>query len=489
MSILVDARELTDDNKTNIYECLMFKRKPKKKMRGKFIPGPPVKFYMKESEFQAISEASSQAKDRSVIVPGEDIKEDSNSKEKTSNENLYRIPFSFANVITGSYKNAKLERPDIALEFRGKLRDHQVPVVERAMRYLKDYCSTTLGLYTGFGKTVTAAYLSCHLKKRICILYPATALGPQWEKVFKDNTNCSTWLVGESKEKTSKPTSSYIPDVIICLDERWQKIPEYLRDMVGTLVVDEAHMFCTETAVPCILAFRPQYLIQCTATPTREDELHLMLWSLGGMHIIYTIYDRPFVVMKINTGIRPSSKMKGPDFHWSEYEHSILMNKDRNRIIMSIVRGDIGEHKVAALSTRKDHVKELYDISTQAGIPCDFMMGTKKGYKDSNFLIGSFSKIGVGFDEANFCKDYGGTPIDTIMVVGTVRSVSRLEQGVGRAFRAESPRIYHFVDEGKVFESQWKDVVPWYKQRKCIIIEYRVAFAGKSIFLEEMKRC
>jgi hypothetical protein len=43
-------------------------------------------------------------------------------------------------------------------------------------------------------------------------------------------------------------------------------------------------------------------------------------------------------------------------------------------------------------------------------------MGQKKGYNDSHVLVGTVSKMGVGFDEANVCENFQGVKSDTLVL-------------------------------------------------------------------------
>jgi hypothetical protein len=89
------------------------------------------------------------------------------------------------------------------------------------------------------------------------------------------------------------------------------------------------------------------------------------------------------------------------------------------------------------------------------------MAGHRKHYHDSKILIGTISKIGTGFDEQSACIDFSGERINMLILMGTTKSDTVVEQVLGRAFRADLPHIIIFVDNVQVVKRHWYVIKKW----------------------------
>lgn len=381
-------------------------------------------------------------------------------------ENIH-LPYLFAASLFRINPNLDIPYPTTRLSFTGTLRPNQIPVEAEAWDQLEKYGTSTLGLYPGFGKTILGAMLSSRAKLITCVLVHREILTGQWKKTFEDNTNASVWIVGE---RNPPP----ICDVIICMDTRWDKIPREMRDAIGFLIIDEAHAFCTPTHVSCLLAFHPKYITLCSGSLERDDGLHSMMYAIAGDHGVFRESNKPFNVMKILTNTKPIRRKNR--FGGVDYPHLVettLMDPRRNRIILETVARNT-QFKILILTSLRDHATMLHNEIDQMGIPCDYLCGTKKGYKDSTVLVGTTSKIGTGFDPATSCPSYSGRPFDLLLLVCSMKKSSMLTQNVGRIFRSEFPVVIHFVDNDDIFKNHWYKARKWYLARGGIITDHHV---------------
>ena len=360
------------------------------------------------------------------------------------------IPFSFKNII-----------------FTGSLRDYQISVEQEAYEQLQKYGTSTLGLHPGFGKTILGASLASKLKLLTVILVHREILTTQWKKTFTDVTNSNVWIVGEKY-----PPVEY--DVIICMDTRWQQISNDIRDNVGFLIIDEAHAFCTPSHVFCLLSFHPKFILVETGTLERDDNMHNMIYSICGSHGIYRQSTKPFNVMKIITNTKPIRKFnRMGNVDWISLVQNTLMDERRNDIILNIISKNLSR-KILILTSLKDHATLLYDGMISRKVSCDFLCGTKKGYIDSNVLIGTTSKIGTGFDPATSCPTYQGTPFDLLLLVCSIKKYSMLVQNIGRVFRSDFPTVMHFVDDDDIYKGHWYKARKWYLARGGTITDHNI---------------
>jgi len=380
------------------------------------------------------------------------------------------LPYLFAASLLRINPNLDIPYPITQLSFTGTLRPNQIPVEAEAWAQLERYGTSTLGLYPGFGKTILGAMLASRAKLMTCILVHREILTVQWKKTFEDNTNARVWIVGE---RNPPP----VCDVIICMDTRWDKIPQQMRDAIGFLIIDEAHAFCTPTHVGCLLAFHPKYILAESASLFRDDNLHSMIYAICGDHGVFRESNKPFNVMKIMTNTKPIRRYrKYGGKQVVDYSHLVettLTDQRRNRIILEIVARNT-QFKILILTSLRDHATFLNTAIEQMGIPSDYLCGTKRGYTDSTVLVGTTSKIGTGFDPATSCPTYAGRPFDLLLLVCSIKKASMLTQNIGRIFRSEFPTVMHFVDNDDIFKGHWYKARKWYLTHGGIITDHHI---------------
>jgi hypothetical protein len=382
-------------------------------------------------------------------------------------DGVVHLPMAFGKKIL-DISNEQNKYPETGLAFTGNLRDYQVKVEEEAWQQMKTYGSTTLGLYPGFGKTILGAKLAARAKLLTIVLVTSTVLLGQWKKTFEDNTNSKDkiWIVGEK----TPPTKC---SVIICMDTRYEQIPVELRNKCGVLIIDEAHQFCTPSRINSILAFHPKYVVIESGSLEREDGMEKFIYAVAGTHNILRESEKPFTVYKIITHVKPKRvKTRTGDTNYAELQKSILFDERRNEIILESIKSNL-KFKILILTSLVDHARLLHDRLELAGVSCDYLCGNKKGYSDSNVLVGTTSKIGTGFDPATSCPNYNGLPFDLLYIVSTIKKESMLVQNVGRCFRADFPTVMHFVDDDTIYQSHWYRCKKWYERRYGNIIEFK----------------
>lgn len=444
MSARINRKLLTKDQLANIARLLVMQPKQK------YVPSN--NFYARQNTKEPIKMFEVDASGNDVI-----------------------IPYTFYRGISSGQPNGEKSFPHVPYQFKGTLYDSQNPVADDAMEQLITHGTTTLNLYTAFGKTVVGAYLSSKLKMLTLVLYTSTILEPQWKSTFEEFTDARVWVVGE------EPPSEGA-HVILCMDTRFHKMSAEYIDKIGTVIYDEVHEFCTPTRVRCFLGIQPRYIISASATIKREDGMHDILQSVCGTHSVMKISKKPFNVFKYITGIDiPIQKNARGTTDWARYCNDLCSNEDRNIMILDIVRKN-PDHKILILTWRKTHVDFIHDCLVQMDISADKMAGNKKTYNDSRVLVGTISKIGTGFDERAACDDFNGIRINMLILVGSMRSVSLLEQVAGRCFRADFPQIICFVDASSISENHWKVARRWFVSRNGEVYETKT---DRAVALEE----
>jgi len=300
-------------------------------------------------------------------------------------------------------------------KFTGKLLDRQKEPFKEAIQYLKKHNTVTIALYPGFGKTFMGVMLSWYLNKLTCVLVHRDNVGKQWVKSFKsyfsELKDEEIWFVDNKVKEKSK--------ILVCMDGRTDKIPQEMKDRIGTLIIDEAHCFCSPSKVKPLLSFSPKYIIAETATPKKDNGMEKVIQSICGTHYIQKISNKPYHFFIIQTNLK--YEMEGSKNPFQELTTHQTTSKERNEIILNILKSN-QQYKTIVAGNRKEHCKLLHSSLEEMGLESSELYGTIKNYKTRNILLGTGSKMGVGFDEANFCDDYDGRPSDILIMLYTFAS-------------------------------------------------------------------
>jgi superfamily II DNA or RNA helicase len=401
--------------------------------------------------------------------------------------NYVYVPYNFYNRLVSTQlipiqSQIVNNYPLVDLKFTQELFDMQKPYYEAALAQLNLYGTTTLNVHTAFGKTVAGAKLAADCNLLTLVLYTNTTLEPQWKSTFDNFTNATCWVVGQEPPKAFH--------VILSMNTRIDKIPQHILNMVGTVIIDEAHTFCTKGRAPVLILTCPKYVIAMTATLIRNDGMIPLIQSVCGIHKIEKISRKPFRVYRYNTGITgdvvPSNYVEGND--WSKLVNSLCINEQRNQLILDTIKMNLtGDFKILVLTRRnKTHVIPLHELVKNAGIKVDYMSGNKRKYSDSQVLIGTIDKLGTGFDEKAACENFNGIRINLLLIVISIASVPLLEQVAGRAFRADFPNIIYFVDDNKTSIYHWELGVPWFKSRNGTIYEINSPYVQPKVSVNDL---
>ena len=377
------------------------------------------------------------------------------------------LPYRFACALTKKVHNMgeyeKLYTDD--LEFKGKLLTRQEEPYRQSLEYLKKFNTCTIALYPGFGKTFLGCMLTHKLNKVTCVLVHRENVGKQWIKSFKsyipDLKDENLWYVND-KPKDAK--------IMVCMSGRTDKIPTELRQKVGTLIIDEAHCFCSESRIKPLLSFSPRFILAETATPIKDNGMHKIIQAIAGTHYIKKISNKPYKCYIIQTNMEFVTEGKNP---FTDLVTQQCESDERNQVIKNIVKDNTNK-KIMIASPRTKHCDTICSNVTELGITPAKLYGTIKNYKTSQVLVGTTSKMGVGFDEANFCDDYDGRPSDLLIITQTFKSWPMFEQVRGRGMRADTPTVVYLNDKHSITRRHMSIMRKWIRETNGEIIELKL---------------
>jgi len=369
------------------------------------------------------------------------------------------IPFNYAQTKFNLHPDTSpAPKLNLSLVAEFEYRPHQLPIIEEATRHLNsDRNSTTLQINTSAGKTIMSIALAVEQGLKTLIVVPRKTLADQWaETILKITTPASpeskVLILPEAFKESKIDIGKRIEkisasDFVICLPERISGIPEtLLESFFGTLIIDEAHLFCTRENSAALLKVAPRKVIALTATLDRDDEAHKIIRLIAGDHQFFKQSDRPYhiKVVKVPVMIEEVMSPVTQKLDFSSFKTSLSIDEKYNDAIVNVIREN-ASRKFIVITRSVQHIKEIQrklDAAGEASV--SVMYGNMKKCKDAKILIGTDSKIGTGFDVATFCEEFDGRSPDALIFAMTVKKWQTYAQIVGRIMRA-SPEVTPLV--------------------------------------------
>lgn len=344
-----------------------------------------------------------------------------------------------------------------------ELRDYQKEVVQEALRDLKNQHSAILQVFCGFGKTHTSLYLAQKLTewfklKTLIILPDNKAICQGWYSVLKDCTTLSPdefYVQGISQQKITGKTA-----IIVVMKNALWKFPEYVIKTFGTVLIDEAHLFCTELAIQQLLRLTPVFIIMLTATFERGDGMHRALELIAGNKRIIKKDPKKFLVFKIKTPFVPKDyKTTARGKVWADVIKKLDEMPEREDFIVDLVKAN-SDLKILILTKHVTRAKQLTERLNKENLKSSFLAGRKDDYEDTGILIATFSKVGVGFDEKNACASWNGQRLELLILDSPVKNI---EQYLGRVARSNYPSIIYPVDKLSNCNNHFNACAKWWR--------------------------
>jgi len=364
----------------------------------------------------------------------------------------------------------------IDVTFKGRLRDEQVLAVDQLLSHEMGILSGT----TAFGKTVAAIKLIAEKKVNTLILVDKINLLKQWEKRLLEFLSINEALPepepsakkksGRKKKRSligqlggGKNTLTGIVDIAVMQSvSRPEDVHECIKNY-GMLIADECHHASAFTYEKILKTANAKYIYGLTATPTRKDGHHPILFMQCGPirfrdNAKKQAQKRPFehFIVPRFTSFRVPLDNDGKDLTIQELYSEIAENEIRNQFILDDVLNCYNDGRnCLVLTLRTAHV-ELLSEKLREKVPDVVMLTGKMGKKaikaafqqiadmpvDKNLiLVATGHYIGEGFDEAR---------LDTLFLAMPISWKGTLQQYAGRLHRLfankKEVQIYDYVD-------------------------------------------
>jgi superfamily II DNA or RNA helicase len=389
-------------------------------------------------------------------------------------EDALYVPKHFGIQTFGPHKESTrnvAQTPDNHWEFRGKLRDSQLPVVNSFLA--PEPKDGIISLHTGGGKTVCALYIASQIKMPTLVIVHNSFLRDQWmERVsmFLPKARIGR-IQGDVCE-----VDGY--DVVIAMLQTlsMKEIPIATFKPIGLVIVDECHHIASEVFVRALPKVTSKHMLGLSATPSRKDGLmHVAHWFLGPL-----IYNS-------DTGSKQDSDVRVEVY---EYENSdptfneiiynsqgvmfttLMVNKltqeeHRTKWLVGILEDVLQEspqRQVLVLSDRVQHTKDILaampeELRLRSAILSTDVTASKRSEfcAQCSVLVATYAMCKEGFDVPTLNTLLMATPRpDVDQIVGRILRVEK-------SARTVSPLILDLVDPQ--FRRQFQERNSLYKKR------------------------
>lgn len=349
--------------------------------------------------------------------------------------------------------------PTETASFTARLREEQERVYSLSLRNLNRDGFSIVSARPGFGKTITALAIACQLGAKTAIVVNKLILVSQWKESVKTFTTGSIQYVTAATKRLDESATFYVVNAINVTKrsrEFWASIK--------FLVVDELHQIVTKVLSQSLLRFVPDFVLGLSATPFRFDGYDKAIKWFFGSNLIGKRLNTHHAVTVVKTDWTPKAlryTRKGVD--WNSVLEEQCSSASRNDLIVDflVARSD---RMWLVLVKRVAHALSLKSKFEARGVACATLIGTAVEFdKTCNVLIGTTSKIGVGFDHA---------AIDALCIAADVKNY--FVQFLGRCMRNPdaNPIVVDFEDDYGPLRKHLAERLKEYKKHGGIVSEF-----------------
>ena len=408
--------------------------------------------------------------DKPRVIYGFDETEDTLILPRGCEENVLQV-LSRQNVKV-VLQDQRTSGRDIDVKFSGELREEQVSAVQEMLKYEQGVLAAT----TAFGKTVIGAYLIAARKVNTLILVHNKQLLEQWKERLNDFLVINeelpesinhkrgkkvTRLIGEiggGKNKSQGIVDVAIIQSLVRKDEMKELVKTY-----GMIIVDECHHVSAFSFEQVIKGAMAKYVYGLTATPTRQDGHHPIIYMQCGP-IRYKVdakkqaEERPFehYLMPRLTPFKMPTDSINDKYGIGTIYKALSESKLRNNLIIGDVVHALSKGRTPiVISERTDHVQYLAESLRKQCKNVIVLTGKLKNREklemierlqampsnEPMIIIATGRYIGEGFDFPR---------LDTLFLAMPISWKGTLAQYAGRLHRTyenkEDVFIYDYVD-------------------------------------------
>ena len=337
-----------------------------------------------------------------------------------------------------------------------------LPEQKKAVAALLLHDTSVLAATTAFGKTVVAAHMIAQRKTNTLVLVHRQQLAEQWNARLQTFLDIDPKMIGQIGGGKRKPTG--IIDIALIQSLCRKNEVDDLVANYGHLIVDECHHLSAVSFEAVARAFKGKYVLGLTATATRKDGHHPIIFMQCGP-IRYRVdpreqaLQRPFThqVIVRDTQLLPLPQSEGETkLAIHQLYASIVSSELRNDLIYGDVRAALSDQRTPLILTeRKEHAIQIAErlkeicphvIIMHGGLSDKARKQTMQQLADipetePRIIVATGRYIGEGFDDPR---------LDTLFLAMPISWHGTLAQYAGRLHRLHHAKkeviIYDYVD-------------------------------------------
>jgi superfamily II DNA or RNA helicase len=363
----------------------------------------------------------------------------------------------------------------INLEFNGKLRDYQEPVVNKFIEhcYNVNYGGGLLELFCAWGKTSASLYIISKLKRKTLVIVHKEFLMNQWIERIQQ-------FLPEAKiGKIQGPIIDVDnKDIVLCMLQSLisKEYPQSLFNEFGFTIIDEVHHISSQSFSNSLFKVVTKYMLGLSATMERKDGTSNVFKMFLG-DIIYKSKreeERNVIVRAIDYFVDDDEFNKVITDFRGNPQYSTMITKlceynHRSEFILKILVDLLNENpnqQIMILAHNKNLLKYLHDAIIHRNIATTgYYIG---GMKEKQLKNTELKKVII----ATYSMAAEGLDIKTLTTLIMATPKTDIEQSVGRILREKhnNPIVIDIIDSHILFKNQWKKRKSFYKKQNYKII-------------------
>jgi superfamily II DNA or RNA helicase len=337
--------------------------------------------------------------------------------------------------------------------FHGSLTPEQKVAADQLLKYEDGVIVAP----PGFGKTVLAAWAIAQRNVNTLVLVHRTTLLEQWRAQLSLFLNISEDAIGTIGSGRNKMKG--ILDIAMLQSlQRKGEVADLVADY-GFVIADECHHMSAFTFERIMKEVKAKYVLGLTATPTRKDGHHPIIFMQCGpirhrIHARQASVQRPFTHIVIPRETAFALDIADPSIH--EIFAKMVLDRHRNLQIVEDIVTSVGSgFTPLVLTERIEHVETLESMVKEKIDDVAVLKGGMKRIERDKLrkrlsvdndrtprvIIATGRYIGEGFDYSR---------LDTLFLAMPISWRGTLEQYVGRLHRLHEGkrevRVYDYVD-------------------------------------------
>jgi len=267
-------------------------------------------------------------------------------------QGLVAIPVGRQDLIPNDHEvtDKRVLKPEEFPEFNLELRPSQQSVYDE----IGD--GGIINAWVSWGKTFTGLAIAGKLGQKTLVVTHTLALRKQWEDEVEKVFGFKAGIIGSGKFEIDKPV------VIGNIQSLYRKIPQ-IRQLFGTIILDEMHHCSAPTFSRIIDKNCARYKIGLTGTLERKDGRHVVFRDYFGSNVLRPPKEN-FMMPKIHILPMDIRFMDGNSIPWANRINELAYNPEyQHSVAMTASSYAAKGHKVLVVSDRVDFLKNCAKLT------------------------------------------------------------------------------------------------------------------------------